>query len=130
MLAIITDRRQKKLFIAFFHFLWLLFLTSLIFSFRAVTSISIMAILITGIFRSKSLWAIFEKKSMSLFLSGCLMFFLLQISSLLYTDDLQQGLNNIRIKTGMLITPLAICLSSCLYMDNRKKLLLHYCLIL
>jgi hypothetical protein len=43
---------------------------------------------------------------------------------------MQQGWNNIRIKTGLMITPLAVLVSFYLNADTRKKLFSHYCLIL
>jgi len=126
-----TDLRKKRILNTFIHILYLVFFSSLIFSFRAVTSISITAILVSGIFLTRSAFsAVFQKKTRHLFLAGCFLFFLLQVISLLYTNDMQQGWNNVRIKTGLIITPLAVLVSFYLNADTRKKLFSHYCLIL
>jgi O-antigen ligase len=113
------------------HGLYLLFFTSLIFSLRAVTSISIAAILIMGITSNRSrLLSFFKYKYRGYFLSACVLLFLLQVISLLYTNDINKGLSNIRIKAGLFIIPLMICLSSYLQKSTLKKLLSQYCLLL
>jgi len=126
-----TDLRKKRILNTFIHILYLVFFSSLIFSFRAVTSISITTILFSGIFLTRSAFSVvFQKKTHHLFLAGCFLFFLLQVISLLYTNDMQQGWNNVRIKTGLIITPLAVLVSFYLNAATRKKLFSHYCLIL
>ena len=126
-----TGLRKKRILNSFTHALYLLLFISLIFSFRAISSICIGAILLAGIVSNRlALPSLFQKDSRKLFLAGCALLFLLQVVALLYTNDMQQGLNNVRIKAGLLITPLAICFSFYLNADTRKKLFSHYCLIL
>src|SRR5688500_1249040 len=127
-----TDLRKKRILDTFIHILYLVFFSSLIFSFRAVTSISITAILFSGIFLTRSAFrAVLQNtKTHHLFLAGCFWFFLFQVISLLYTNDMQQGWNNVRIKTGVIITPLVVLVSFYLNADTRKKLFSHYCVIL
>ena len=87
--------------------------------------------LLTGIIIIRpALAPLFQKKTKNLFLAGCVSLFLLQLIALLYTTDTQQGWKDVRIKTGLLVTPLAIILFSRLGINNRKRLLAHYCLLL
>src|SRR5204863_4826360 len=107
------------------------FLASLVLSFRAVSSMSIVPIFVAEIVINRSaLSSLFQKNIKNLFLAGCFLFFLIQVIALLYTHNMQGGWSNIRIKTGLLITPLAICISSFISPATRKKLLFHYCLVL
>ena len=126
-----TDSRKKRISYPFVHILYLLFFTSLVFSFRAVSSISIAAILLAGIILNRSsLTSPFRTNTRNLFLGGCILLFFLQIIALLYTTNTQQGWASVRIKTGLLITPLAICFTAYTFTAISKKLLAHYCLIL
>ena len=126
-----TDHRKKEILNSFIHVLYLIFLTSLIFSFRAVSTMSIVAIFLAEVILNKSaLPSVFKKNIQHLFLAGCFLLFLLQVIALLYTKDMQGGWSNVRIKTGMLITPLTICVSPYITAKTRKKLLSHYCLVL
>src|SRR3990170_6656219 len=125
-----TDSRKKRISYAFVHIMYLLFFTSLVFSFRAVSSISIAAILLAGTILSRSWTSPFRLNNRNLFLAGSTLLFLLQILALLYTTNTQQAWISIRIKTGLLITPLAIYSTSYIITPIAKKLLAQYCLIL
>jgi len=126
-----TASRKKRISYSFVHILYLLFFTSLIFSFRAVSSISIAAILMAGIILNRSsLTSPFQTNTRNLLLAGSVLFFLVQIIALLYTTNTQQGWVSIRVKTGLLITPLAICLTTSIITAIFKKLLVQYCFIL
>src|SRR5688572_12995101 len=86
----------------FIHLFYLLFFAGLIFSFRAVNSLSIGALLLAGIFANKETsFAIFQNKTRKIFLAACILLFLLQLIALLYTNDLKQGWSHVRIKTGL-----------------------------
>jgi len=125
-----TPAKSKTVYLTTYT-LYLLFFASLIFSLRAVSSISIAAILLIGIIASRSvLSSVFQKNYRTYFLLASALFFLLQVTSLLYTEDVERGWSNIRIKTGLLITPLAVCLSRCIDAAMLKRLLSHYCLLL
>src|SRR5688572_5466302 len=127
----IINSRKNKIPDSFNHILYLIFLTSLVFSFRAVSSISIIAIILVNIITNRSaLSSFFHKNNRTIFLAGCALLFLLQILALLYTVNTQQGWTNVRIKTGLLVTPLAIFCSIYVDQDTRKKLFYHYCLVL
>lgn len=111
--------------------LYLIFFTSLICSFRAVSSISIGLILVTGIIKNKlELGFFFHSNVKNRFLAGCILFYLLYWASLLYTHNMHEGWSDIRLKSGLLFTPLAVCCSNYINADTRKKLLPLYCIIL
>jgi O-antigen ligase len=113
------------------HALYLIFFISLIGSFRAISSISIGLILLTGIIKNKlELNLFFHRNVKNLFLAGCLLFYLLHIVYLLYTHNTHEGWNDIRQKSGLLFTPLAVCCTNYITRDNRRKLFSHYCILL
>jgi O-antigen ligase len=123
--------RKKEVFNLLIHVLYLVFLASLVLSFRAVSSLGIVAIFLAEIIINKSAFSsLFQKNNKNLFLAGCFLLFILQVIALFYTHNMQGGWSNIRIKTGLLITPLAICVSSFITSATMKKLLFHYCLVL
>lgn len=126
-----NDIQKKRILNLFIHVLYLVFFTSIIFSLRAVTSISLAAMLLTGFLVKSPAWSsLFQKKSRTLFLAGCIILFLLQLLALFYTNDRQEGWNNVRVKTGLLVTPLAAFVFCRLTTTPGKKLLFHYCLLL
>ncbi|MBL7738076.1 MAG: O-antigen ligase family protein [Chitinophagaceae bacterium] len=49
--------------------------------------------------------------------------------ALSYTRNIHEGWNDIRIKSGLVIIPLAVCCSTCITKTFRDKLLSYYCLI-
>lgn len=123
--------QNKRIRNSFIHVLYLFFFVSIIFSLRGITSISLGVMLLAGTsIKRSTLGFLFQKKSSNLFLLGCAILFLLQLIALFYTINIQEGWNNVRVKTGLLITPLAILLFSGLGITTRKKLLSHYCLLL
>jgi len=123
---------QKKIILnPFVQVLFLVFFASVIFSLRAVTSMSLGVMLLSGFLIKRSAGSsLLQKKNKNLFLAGCALLFLLQFIALFYTNDRQAGWNNIRIKTGLLVTPFASFLFSSITITSTKKLLSHYCLIL
>ncbi|MBL7742138.1 MAG: O-antigen ligase family protein [Chitinophagaceae bacterium] len=49
--------------------------------------------------------------------------------ALIYTRNIHEGWNDIRIKSGLVIIPLAVYCSTCITKTLRDKLLSYYCLI-
>lgn len=107
--------------------LYIIFFTSLFFSFRAISSLSIAGLLVTGAIRQRDgIKTVILRNPARLLLAGCAIFFLLQFISLLYTGNAQEGWKDIRVKTGLLITPLAIMLSGPFDRKSRSILLGGY----
>jgi O-antigen ligase len=111
--------------------LYLIFFASLIGSFRAITSISIGLILLTGLIINRtSLLSLYKKSPAIFFMTGCFLFFLLQIVSLLYTHDRQEGWDHVRLKSGLLLTPLAFYCSGYINSKTAGKLFFYFSLLL
>src|SRR5690349_10175805 len=111
--------------------LYLAFFVSLIFAFRAVSSISVALLLVTGIIKNR----IEQKRFFSHNLNHpllifCGLLFLFQFVSLLYTHDMVQGWKNVRLKSALVIIPLSLCCCDYINETTRRKLLKWYSLIL
>src|SRR5262245_6201381 len=111
--------------------LYLSFFVSLVLAFRAVSSISVALLLVTGVAKNRTEQKrFFNQNLVNPLVIFCGLLFLLQVVSLIYTNDLEQGWKNIRLKSALVILPLALC--SCDYINEttRRRLLKWYCLIL
>lgn len=111
---------------------YLVFLFSIIFSLRAISSIAIGFILIAALVRNKHFKkSFFNKKNFSLFLTGCLLLFLLQSLSLLYTTDISEGLKLLQRSSALVFVPFAIsCSNSFLTAEKRRNLLSYFSIFL
>jgi len=111
--------------------LYLMSLISVIFSFRAITSISIPLLLVAGVARNKIQYGSLLSPALKnpLFVSCCL-FFLLQLISLAHTSDLQQGTRNLFSKTALIAIPAFIFGSDYLNAEVRNNILKWYCVAL
>src|SRR6266545_4860145 len=90
--------------------LYLIFFVSLVFSLRAICSISIGVILITGFIKNKMEYKTFFSSNLkNLLLASCCLFLLLELASLLYTNNTHEGWKNIRVKSALIIIPLSLC---------------------
>ncbi len=111
--------------------LYLAFFVSLIFAFRAVSSISIALILVAGLVKNRiEQKRFFNQKLVNPLLIICALLLLLQFTSLLYTSDLGEGWKNIRLKSALVIIPLSLCCCDFINEATRRRLLKWYCLIL
>lgn len=125
------ELKSKSYFPLFIHLVYLLFFFSLFFSLRAINSISIALLLLTGIFYNwKKLKWPSKKEPIHLFLIGCLLYFVLQIIGLLFTESYGNSWKDIQLKSGVAIIPLAVYFSGYVNKHTAKKLLAHYCLLL
>lgn len=110
---------------------YLAFFISFIFTFRAITSISIAAIFLGGIIENRAnLRSFFPGMLRNPFIILCALFYLLQFISLLYTTDINAGWDNIRLKSGLLFIPLAVYSTRHMNPAIRKRLFSWYCIIL
>ncbi len=111
--------------------LYLAFFVSLVFAFRAVSSISVALLLVTGIIKNRiEQKSFFNQNLMNPLVFFCGLLFLLQFVSLLYTNDIGQGWKNIRLKSALVVIPLSVCCCDYINETTRRKLLKWYCLIL
>jgi O-antigen ligase len=72
----------------------------------------------------------FNNSPQTHFIWGCILFFLLQLISLAYTNDFYGGLSNIQKKSGLLFTPLAVVALNKPDGDKLKKLFALYCFLI
>ncbi len=124
--------REKKegSFNALILFLYIIFFTSLFFSFRAVSSISIAALLVTGLVNLKnSNRSVLSQRRIMVFVATCAVFFLLQLLSPLLNDQLLNW-KDLLLKSGIVFIPLAVFLSARFSPATWKFLLQVYCLLL
>ena len=103
---------------------------SLTCSFRAITSIVIVLLLIAGLAKN---WTetktLFNQNLKNTFLYGCVLFFLIHFIALLCTGNKQEGWLDLQVRIGMVLTPLAVCCTNFINEAKRKKLS-HYFIVI
>src|SRR5580765_6876191 len=125
------DLKEQKVLLSFMQASYILFFIGLIFSFRAISSLATGVILVAGIIKNKPAQKyFFHGNWKNLFLAGCILFYILQFVSLLYTHNMHEGWNNIRLKSGLILIPLAVYFSDQFNADDKRKLFSGYCIIL
>lgn len=110
---------------------YIIFFTGLIFSFRAVSSMSTGLLVLLGIFFNLQQEGRFINKSLkNFFVAACLLYFLFLLISQSISNNVPDGWRQIQLKTGLVLTPLAICCTTAFVKASRKKLLLVYSILL
>jgi hypothetical protein len=110
--------------------IYIAFFISLVCSFRAISSISVGLMLIAGVIKNKiEHKSFFHSNVKNNFLAACVGFFLLQFVAFLYTHNIHETWNGVRVKSALLFMPLAVCCSGYVNTATRKKLYPYYCLI-
>ncbi|HTE12283.1 MAG TPA: O-antigen ligase family protein [Chitinophagaceae bacterium] len=113
-------------------YLWfIIFFISMVCCFRAVSSISMGLIVVTGLLKNKmdtGSWLNTRVKNW--FPAACCLFYLIQAVALLYTGNFTESAKNLQIKSAMLFVPFALCCSD--YLNGRvyQKLMKYYIWIL
>jgi O-antigen ligase len=115
-----------------FFWMFVVFFTSIVFSFRAVSSISIALILVTGIiYTIKSGRPVLQKDIPTLFVNGCAFLFLMKAIALVYSDNLAEGLEHLQRSSALVVIPLSVyCCRNFLNRVIYGKLMLFYVTIL
>jgi hypothetical protein len=122
---------KTKTSLAFTEILYLVFFIALICAFRAITSICIGLMVLTGLILNKAtIKEVFKTNSSLLFALSCFIFFLLQCVSLLYTCDLPAGLNDTRLKSGLIFLPLVSLVLSPPTKKEAERLYFSFCILL
>src|SRR5438477_2749102 len=111
--------------------LYILFLGSVVFSFRAISSISIAFIPLAGLIKNKVEQRNFLNHTLAnpLFIFCCLLF-IVEIFSLIYTHNRFEGWKNICGKSALIVVPLGLYCCDYITSTTRKQILKWYCLIL
>ena len=111
--------------------LYIVFFISLAFAFNYFSSLSIGLILLVGIIKNKiEHKPFFSGNTKNFFLIACVLSYLLQGSSLLYTQHKDETWIHLRIKTALVFVPLALCSPNYLTEITRKKLIHLFSIIL
>ncbi len=113
-------------------YLWfILFFVSTICCFRAISSIAIGLILITGLLKNKidsGFW--FNINLKNSFLITCCLFFVLQAAGLLFTTSFRESTAHLQMKTAIVLVPLTLCCNNYIDSKVREKLMSWYIWIL
>ncbi len=109
------------------YFFYLVFFVSIICSFRAVSTIAIIAILVLSITKNKiDTGFLFNSRLKNFFIAVCVIFYLVQTTSIFYTHSTAETLKNLQMKSSLILIPLAICSSGWLDTAIRKSLMEKY----
>lgn len=114
-----------------FFVVYTIFFASIICCWRAVSSITIAVLLLTGFLKNKletGKWV--NKKISNPLLISCVLFFVLQALALLYATNLQDGLNSLRTKAGLVFIPLVVCCCNYISIPVRQRLMFCYIVLL
>jgi O-antigen ligase len=107
--------------------IYFIFFVSIIFSFRAVSSISIGLILMIGLFRNRKISNGFaDNNSFYLFLIGCGLLFILQSLSLLFTKNFAESIKLLQRSSGLIFIPAAVFASHKFLTPERNRELVFY----
>jgi O-antigen ligase len=112
--------------------LYVIFFISIVFSLRGVSSIAIGLILINGAIKAKKdCGSFFTNDLLSPFFIGCVLLYILKCISLLYTNDLSEGLKHLERESGLILIPLAVYSSSTfLNIVSYRKLMTYFTVII
>ncbi|WEK37580.1 MAG: hypothetical protein P0Y53_08700 [Candidatus Pseudobacter hemicellulosilyticus] len=106
---------------------YMVFFASIFFSWRAITSICLPALIVASfIYNRLDTGSWWNKKLFSPFMAGALLFFGVQVAGLLYTNNMDESLQGLLQKTGILAIPLGICSSNYLGNRNFQQLMFVY----
>lgn len=123
-------RRDSKYLVNILYWLYLLFMASLVCCFRAVSSMSIgLILLLTLIHKYQTDRRIFNKEHGLGFFLSCLLFYVLQIISLAYSEDIEEGLIHVQLKSALLFVPAAIYFAAFLNEAFRRRVMTGYLFI-
>ena len=108
--------------------LYLAFLISMVFSFRAISSITVACLPIAGLIKNKIEQKRFFNPRLKnpLFILCCL-FFLLQLISLLYANNMHEAWLNIWLKFALVIIPFSLWSCDFINSTTRQRILKWYC---
>lgn len=115
---------KNKALSSLLFILYIIFIVSIIYSFRAISSICIGCIILTGIIKNRMEYKPFiQKKNINLFCIALFVFYGLQWIALLYTQDRETAWKDIQLKTALVFIPLAVCSFDYLNKITTKKML-------
>jgi len=125
------EKNKPNFFNTLLFILYIIFLGSVVFSFRAITSITIACIPLAGLIKNKAEQQNFPNHTLAnpLFIFCCLLF-LAEIFSLIYTHNQFEGWKNIWGKSVLIVVPLGLYCCNYITSTTRKQILKWYCIML
>ncbi len=125
------NSNSGPVFLKSFYLLYVVFFIGLVFAFPAVSSISILLLLILGmIYNASRNRPLIDARARNIFLLFCSAFYLLVLVAVLFANDSIQAWTQVRIKSGLLFIPLSVCCTDYITTDTRRKLMKPYVLLL
>lgn len=111
--------------------LYVIFVSSVILSFRAITSISLGCIAVTGLVRNRiDTGHIFNRNLLTPFFISCCLLFVVQMASVAYSENKAQAWRNVWGKSLLVIVPFCLFCSDYITGITRQKIMKWYCLVL
>lgn len=111
----------------FLLLLHIVFLTSIVCCFRAVSSMAIGLLLLAGLVKNKQdggNWL--NKHCRNPFLIGCCLFYLVQLAGLLYTNNPGESIKEMQIKSALFFVPLALCCCNFLNANVFERIMQYF----
>lgn len=111
---------------------FIIFLISIVFSLRAVSSISVGLILLVGIIKKeRARNFIFGDKWSLFFLVGCSLLFVIQCFSSIYSEHIGNTLRILQMNSGLVFIPLALLMARSFFSEERySRLIFYFALVL
>ncbi len=120
-----------KFLLNFLPFLYLAFFLSLFCGLRVMSSICVGGLLLFTLLLGYLNNNLFKKNIFTnYFVCGCLIFYLFQITALAYTNNLSTGIQQIQVKTTLLVVPVSLFYSNYLDESFREKIMPYYVLLM
>ena len=124
------ENKKNNFFHSLLFTLYLIFLFSLVFSFRAISSISVGAIALAGLItNTMEQKPFFNPRLNNPFFIACCLLFLVELLSLAYTSNMHEGWKNIWGKSVLIAIPFGLCCCNYITGTTRHKMLKWYCAI-
>lgn len=126
-----SSLKKDNILELFILLIYLVLFISLAFSFRAISSISVGLLFITGVVKnSPSLVSAFKNESKRALFIGLIIFFLLQFLSFFNNQNNSSVWKDIALKSSLVAIPVAIILTTPLSSKTRSRIIAGYCIIL
>jgi O-antigen ligase len=110
--------------------LYIAFFIGLACSFRAISSIVPVLLIIAGLIKNRiETGTFFNPRLKNPFLFGCVLLFLSHVIALFITGADKAGLADLQVKTGLVLAPLAFCCTG-FANEARKKLVVYFIIII
>lgn len=118
------ETTYQPVFFLLYHIFYIALLASMVFSLRAVSSLSLALLILTAMADNKLNKGYYLPKTLlSPLLAGCILFYALQLIALPQTNNTDEAWRHIILKSGLIFIPVAVGASDFLHEKNRNRLL-------